>query len=191
MPSLPQFFYGACFVGGIKVYRKLNIKHFSKPHCHITVTAEIKVDLKSVGQNDKKGRGSVQKGSLFKSVINRKSQNICQKYLFSKANGKKGKSLGKIFSLELPVLEILKLWHHFLVKNDRAGNKLWEKGNKRHIINKRVVFCFPGTSVNDKGKLLERKKADTKGKNNVLHGKSRSKQSIDVFKKEIIIFEIK
>ena len=69
MPALPQFFYGTCFIRRIKVYRKLHIKHISQSNRHITITAEIKINLKGIGQDYEQSGGRIQKISLFKAEI--------------------------------------------------------------------------------------------------------------------------
>ena len=84
-----------------------------------------------------------------------------------------------------------KLRHHFFVKNNRTGNKLWEKGNKGDVINERIMFSLMLASVYDEGNLLEGKKADTKRQQDIMHGYICMENGIDVFKEEIIILEIK
>ena len=48
-----------------------------------------------------------------------------------------------------------------------------------------------GAPVNNKGKLLECKKAYPKRKQNMLQRKIRAEYQVDVFKKEIIVLKVK
>ena len=52
MPALPKLFDGAGFIGGIEIYRKLDMKHVAQPHSHIAVPAEIKINLERIGEDD-------------------------------------------------------------------------------------------------------------------------------------------
>lgn len=53
------------------------------------------------------------------------------------------------------------------------------------------MFRPAKTAVYDKGKLLEGKEADAEGQQNMFQGKIRMESQIQVFDKEVIIFEIK
>ena len=168
MPSLPELFYTACLIRRIKVHGKLDVKHLSKPLCHIAVPAEIKIYFKGIGKNHKQCGGCVQEGSLVKTKIDGKSQDISQKYLFSKADGKKHDPSRKIVSLWSAVASVLKLRNHFFIQYNGAGNELGEKGHKSQIISKAVVLRLSQASVNNKGQLLKRKKTDSKRQSNML-----------------------
>ena len=95
--------------------------------------------------------------------------------------------MGEIIRIKFAIGNILKLGHHFFIKNNRSCNQLREKGDKCDVVGKRIVFCFAGTSVYDKGNLLEGKKADTKGQQDMLQCKVCTEYGIDIFKKEIIV----
>ena len=49
---------------------------------------------------------------------------------------------------------------------------------------------FPPAPVNEEGKLLERKKADSQRKKDVLHLETGTEQRIDIFQEKIAIFKI-
>ena len=53
------------------------------------------------------------------------------------------------------------------------------------------MFQFPPAPVNEKGKLLKGKKADSQGKQNMFQIKVGMKNSVNVFKKEIVVFKVK
>lgn len=191
MPSLPQFLDRTGLVRGIEVHRQLDIEQKTKAHGHITIAAEIKINFEGICQDHKECRGRIQKSSVGKTVIYRESENICQQYLFGKSKSKEGNAFCEIFPIEAPKMFIGKLRHHFFVKNNRTGNKLWKKGNKGDVINERIMFSLMLASVYDEGNLLEGKKADTKRQQDIMHGHICMENGIDIFKEEIIILEIK
>ena len=53
------------------------------------------------------------------------------------------------------------------------------------------MLCLTLRPVNDKGKLLKRKEADAKWQQNMLQRKVCLKNRIHIFKKEIVILQIK
>ena len=163
MPSLPQILHGTRFIGRIEINRQLDIEHFSQTDCHIAVTAEIKINLKGISQYHQKRGGGVQKGSLLETVIYGKRKHICKQHLFSQTDCKNHDALCKIIRLKAAVLLILKLRHHFLIGHNGACNQLGKEGHKGKIIDKGVMLRPSGASVNNKGKLLKSKKADSKG----------------------------
>ena len=103
MPSLPELFHGACLVGRIKVDGKLDIEHFAKSYGHITVSAEIKINLESVGEDHKQRGGRVQKSSLIKAEVYRQCQHVGKEYLFGKPDGEQGNPLCKIVRVKSAV----------------------------------------------------------------------------------------
>ena len=55
MPSVPEFRDGQRFVWGVKVKGQFDIEHFTDTDCHITITAEVEVNLDRIREHDQKG----------------------------------------------------------------------------------------------------------------------------------------
>lgn len=51
MPAAPEIHYRKRFIRRVKVHRDLNIEHIPQSGGHITVSAEIKVDLEGIGEH--------------------------------------------------------------------------------------------------------------------------------------------
>ena len=45
MPSVPEIYNRYRLIGGIEIHRQFYIEHITNTICHITITAEIKINL--------------------------------------------------------------------------------------------------------------------------------------------------
>ena len=88
MPSVPKFGDRACLVGGIKVYRQLDVHHIGHTVCHIAVAAEIKINLQRITDHDHQSAEGIQLRNVVIAYRYYLGQRICNQYFFGKSQGK-------------------------------------------------------------------------------------------------------
>ena len=167
------------------------MEHSAQTDCHIGVTAEIKVQLKTVSQNDNNSRDTVQGKGLCKAIVGHQAKGVRQQHFFGKSQNKEIKSPGKGKGVKFTPGIVLKLGNHFLIEDDRPCNQLRKKGNKGQIVEKAVMFTSAKRPVDDEGQLLECKETDAQGQQDMFQIKIRMKSHVYIFDKEIIVFKVK
>lgn len=191
MPSLPQILYGTRFIGRIEINRQLDIEHFSQTDCHIAVTAEIKVNLEGIGEDNQQGGWAVKEIGLLKAEIGKQCQHVGEQHLFPKPKYEQGQSFCKIGRGKSPVGFILKLRKDFFIQYDGPRYKLGEKSNKHKVVRKGIMFRRTGAAVDEKGQLLERKKTDAKGQQDMFQVKIGAEHIVYIFDEKVKILKIK
>ena len=95
MPSVPEIRNGNCFVRGIKVNRKVYIKHQSDSVCHIAISAEIKINLERKADCQKPAACNGQVAA-YQLVCN-DSAGVGKQYLFGKTDEETKKAFKNVF----------------------------------------------------------------------------------------------
>src|SRR5699024_7200302 len=162
MPAIPEVHNRQSLIRRIKVHGDLDIKHVSQSGSHVTVTAEIKVDLKCIGKHHHNTfHGCDPGGNVAVSPGHCLAQSIRNDHFFYKACGKHIDSVGHISGFHLPVFGIRKLRQHFVMKYDGTCHKLREKGYEQRIVKNIVFSRLSSVGVDHIGYLLECKETDS------------------------------
>ena len=127
VPPPPKFRNACGSVGIIKIFREAEAKHFSKSYSHIRISAEIKINLKGIGQTAGP-RGQ------YRKLVPRQSADlaeylpghICQQHFFCQTCDKNSGAVsehlpGNFTFLQLPL--------YLLIPHNRAGDQLGEHGH--------------------------------------------------------------
>ena len=160
MPALPEFADVRRSVRGIEVDGELNIEHFADAHCHVAVAAEIEIQLERIREENEPGRDGVHVVGHREAVIGGNSQNIREQNLLGKPDHEELNATRKGICVESAARNVSELRHHFIIKNNGAGDQLGEKGHKSHIIKEWIMPGFAAAAVNQE---LEKAQAAIKG----------------------------
>ena len=91
------------------------MEHSAKAYGHIGIAAEIKVQFKAVGQNDKNSGYGVQRKGLGKTVVCHQAEGICKKHFFGKSQNEKINASRKGSAVKTAFCRVLKLGNNFPV----------------------------------------------------------------------------
>jgi len=80
------------------------------------------------------------------------------------------------------------LRHHFLVMNNRAGNKLGKKGHKQAVMGEVVLLGLAIVGVDKVGNLLEGKKGNCQRQNDRIKMEIGPSNGIDIVYRKIGVF---
>ena len=191
VPAAPDFTEIAAFIGRIKVDGKINAEHFPEADGHITVSAEIKVELECIGEHHKGGGPELKVIDLLEAEGDNAGERVGKKAFFGKPENEDIDTLPEPLFIRPSLRKIRKLRHHFIVEHDWSGDQLREEGNERDIVQQRIVRCPARGAVDYKGELLEREETDAERKDDVPQGIVRSEHRIYICDEEIIVLEIK
>ena len=127
---------------------------------------------------------------MVKSLSRPDGEGIGDNYFFKQSDGKDKKPLGDMCRFGIAVVCIGKLGHHLFVVDDRTGDELREKGNKKRVIQKVVLFGFMTVTVHQIGNLLKGKEADRQRQNQMQQRYLRTEEEVCVIDEKVGIFKI-
>ena len=190
VPPLPEFGNGQCAVGLVEIGGEFKIHHFSQAQRHVTVAAEVEINLEGIGQHDQSRADRAQSGDIPEAPVRRLAEGVGNQHLFRQAQGKKEHTRGEILPLKaFPVL-LQKLGNQLIMGHNGACDELRKIGNIGSILQEAVVTRLPPVGVNHIGYLLEGKEADAQGQHNVLQWDLSREQNVDVADKKVEIFVV-
>ena len=134
MPSVPEFQYRSGFIGRIEIDRKNDIEQRRNPRSHIAVTAEIKIELQCIGNNNEQYVHGCQNFHTAKAKCYHIAQCVCNNHFFKQTHCKKMQSLCQVFCIRPVLCFISKLRDQLSMENNRPRYELWKKRYKNCII---------------------------------------------------------
>ena len=140
MPSSPEFPDRATDIWIIKVFLKVESEHPSQTNGHITVTAEIKIDLEHIGNGSQPCSCPID-GTCrcTKKIVSHQSQGIGQENLFTETCRKSADSQGNTVQCHRSLVNFR---CHIMILHNRSCDQLWEKGYVEKYFC--IVFLGPG-----------------------------------------------
>ena len=162
VPSFPKFSNGTGFIGRIKVLRQVDIHHFSKPHCHITITAEVKINLNGIGQYQKNCLCGIQAAYHRVTISNQIAESICNQHLFGKTQCKNIDTACQMIEINFFLFFIQKLGNQLIMGNNRSCYQLRKICYETRIMQEIVPRYFTPVRIHNKRYLLKCEKTDSK-----------------------------
>ena len=124
----------------MEVFRQPDIEQKTESNRHIAVSAEVEIDLESVGKGglpaDEKVSGGVQK-----SRIRHLCKEVGKQDLFGHPEGKEVQPCGDVAGVRTEAVVSVKLAHHLIRQHDRTGDQLGEEADEQGITAEGVAFC--------------------------------------------------
>ena len=191
VPALPEFHRRQRFVGRIKIKGQFQVEHPGNSHGHVTVTAEIKIQLEGVSQHDQKRVCGAEYLHLGIPPVYRPRKKLSQDDLLKQSHGQYHQSLCHIAGICLQAGWVLKLGNELSVQENGSHGYLGKIYGKQEIIPKTVISCLHAEGVNQPRNLLEGKKADPHRKEKPCKGNVLSQKRVQVLYKEIRVFKVK
>ena len=190
MPSFPEINDVNGLVRRIEVDRDLDSKHPADPPGHVAVSAEIKIQLQRIAQNDHHRIRPAKRRQAGIAEIHTRPESVRQQHLFCQTDDKKAKTPGNLLPLHRFLPQTVKLRQHLGMIDDRPRDQLRKEGHKQRICDERTVLHLSLVRVHNKGNLLEGEKADPQRQQNPPQRRRRAKHRIDGRQEKIEILEI-
>ena len=97
MPAPPELFNGKGTVGMLKVFSEMESEHPPQTDCHVTVSAEVKINLHGIGNGPKPRAYDIQRiYPLPKYLIRSYRHSIGNQNLFRQAADKTSQAKGRL-----------------------------------------------------------------------------------------------
>ena len=157
MPSSPEFTDTGRNIRIIKILMEMKSKHHSESQRHITVAAEIKIDLQHIGNCAQPSTRTGDSGCCrTKEIIRHKSHCIGDKNLFAQTCNETPDSFSDFLRR---LLTIIDLRLHIMILNDRSRDQLWEKRDiQKHLSEILLNRSISPINIDHVGKCLKSKK---------------------------------
>lgn len=190
MPPLPKLSEGKRLVRGIEIHRQVDIHHLPDADGHVTIAAEVKVDLDGIGKAGENGICRVQVGHIRKAPICCAAEYIGDQNLLGKTHDKHIDALGKIVPVEFLFGNVQKLGDQLIVGHNGACDQLREIGHERCILQEFILGNFAVIGIDHIRNLLEGEETDTQWQHDILQWEVRVRKPVQVLKEKVKIFEI-
>ena len=92
---------------------------------------------------------------------------VSQHHLFEQPDQENFDAHGEAHNCQTETIGVAELRQHIAVVNDGPGNQLREKRHEQGLFRQRMGFGFAAVAVHQNGDLLECKKRNSQGQNNV------------------------
>lgn len=109
---------------------------------------------------------------------------------FEQPNGEQKQPYGYIAPPYSPVPTACKLRHHLFVMEYRAGQQVWEVGDKQHIVRQAVLSHLAFVSIDKKSYLSKSKKANPQRQDDMRQGNIGVEYAVEVVQQKVGVFEI-
>ena len=96
-----------------------------------------------------------------------------------------------MIEVEMAVFHIRKLRHDFAVQHDRPRDELGEERDEERVIQNVVARHGALVAVDDVRKLLEGEKRNAQRQRQMVERQMQAERAVQVFKEEIVVFEVK
>ena len=191
MPPLPEFADVEALVRRIEIDRDFDVEH--QPHAgrHIAVAGKIEVELEGVADGDKPGLRRVERQRVGKTRLDRDGERIGDGHLLDQTARESVQAGGEMIEVEMAVFHICKLRHDFAVQHDRPRDELGEERDEERIIQNVVARNGALVAVDDVGKLLKGEKRNAQRQRQMVERQMQAERAVQVFKEEIVVFEVK
>ena len=191
MPPLPKFADVEALVRRIEVDRNLDVEH--QPHAgrHIAVAGKIEIELEGVADGDEPRFRRVERQRVGKARLDRDGERIGDHHLFHQTAREGIQAGGEMIEVEMAVFHIRKLRHDFAVQHDRPRDELGEERDEERVIQNVVARHGALVAVDDVRKLLEGEKRNAQRQRQMVERQMQAERAVQVFKEEIVVFEIK
>ena len=190
VPPSPEFDDIDRLIGGVEVYRDFHSKHPRQPAGHITVAAEVKIELDGIKENEKQAVHRGKGRNVGISPVHRQTEGIRHQHFFHHTEGEQVDTRGEFLRIRFLLPDLRELRQHLALADNGPGNQLGKKGNEKRVVKKGAVFHLAAVGIHHEANLLEGEKADSQRKQNPLQHEGGSKDRVHVFHKKVIIFEI-
>ena len=160
MPALPEITDRQRFVGRIEVDGEIDVQHHGNTNSHITVTAEIKIDLKRIKQHHQKPVHCCGHAKVTVPPCDSCSKGVSKHDLLEQAEAENFYTAGQVVPVDLFSVKIIELLHKVHRFHQRAHQQLGKICDVGQIIDQ---VCFEQFLTVHRDKicdLLEREKTD-------------------------------
>ena len=132
MPSAPEISNIFRTIGRVEVSGQTDIKKQPETDCHITVAAEVKINLESISKCSLPAGKKVSVGTC-KNRVGNLGEIISQKNFFCHSQSKHIQACRYIAILRFETLIFIELAHHLIRQNNWSCYKLREKADEQCI----------------------------------------------------------
>ena len=160
MPPLPEIHDIDSLIRRIEVNGDFNTEHPPDSPCHIAVTAEIKIELERISEDDHKCIRLSEKRHVRITIIHACAERIRQNHLFEQPQHEQHIASGKFFPVEFLLRHSCKLWKHLALRHNRACDQLRKERDKQCIRQQPTIFYLSPVCIHEKANLLKSEKTD-------------------------------
>ena len=126
-----------------------------------------------------------------KARLDRDGERIGDHHLFHQTAREGIQAGGEMIEVEMAVFHIRKLRHDFAVQHDRPRDELGEERDEERVIQNVVARHGALVAVDDVRKLLEGEKRNAQRQRQMVERQMQAERAVQVFKEEIVVFEVK
>lgn len=122
MPSSPEFLDRSRDIRIIEIFKKMKSEDPAHSDSHITVTAEIEINLQSIADSSQPSDANIQTSRIQrKHLIRYGARRICQQKLFRETDDKTSQTGSRFFSSTLPAIDHRR---YIMVLDNRSRDEL-------------------------------------------------------------------